>query len=276
VTGDVFRAGPTLRVGVVGCGRVGGAICRSLDEHVTQARLHAIYDVNAANVQAVMWSLKHRPQSMSLAGVIATCDLIVEATNPKVAPDVIRHALDGGKDVLVTNAVAIVGREEFVGIALERGTSIRLACDVLVGLDGVRAAVGGAIESAALTVVGPPAFFASQPAGQRAGLDAVVLDQPKQCFRGTGADALEALPELANAIAVLCFAGRGFGQTTVIAVADPATRDLTCRIAASAAEVSLTTESRIPLPEQGPRASPLVALSAVTALRRAVDSLVVG
>jgi aspartate dehydrogenase len=127
-----------------------------------------------------------------------------------------------------------------------------------------------------LTVTGPAAFFAVQPAGQGYPVSLASLAGPTQVFRGTGADALQALPELANAIAVLCYAGRGFGETTVIAVADPAARDLTCVVAASAGDFTVTAETRIPLPSQGLQASPLVALSAVTALRRAAESLVIG
>jgi len=224
----------------------------------------------------VMWALKQRPQGMTLAGVAATSDLVVEATTIHDAPDVIRVALDNGKDVLVTNPAAMVGREEFARMAAERGVSIRLPCDLLVGLDGVRAVVGGEVQSAVLTVAGPPAFFAAQPAGRKSGLDLRSLADRAQVFYGTGADALQALPELANAIAVLCYAGRGFGQTTVVAHADPATRVLTCRIEGRSGDLSIRSETQLPIPSDGLRASPLVALSAVAALRRAVESLVVG
>ena len=277
MAGNVFAAGGApLRVGVVGCGVVGGAVCRALDANPAGAELHALNDLDAGKVDAVMWELKHRPQSMTLPGVIATCDLIVEATNLQAVPQIVRLAVEGGKDILLTNAAGLVGREDFVRMAVERGTAIRLSCDILVGLDGLRAAAGGEIESATLTVTAAPSFFAAQPAGQASGADPASQGEPTQVFRGTGADALQAMPELANPIAVLCYAGRGFGETTVIGVADPAARDLACRIEVTAAEGSVSGESRIPLTAEGPRGSALVALSAVAALRRVVESLVVG
>ena len=123
-----------LRVGVVGCGMVGGAICRSVDARPLEAELHAVHDLDATKVQALMWSLKHRAQSMTLPGVAATCDLVVEATNPQSAPDIIRHALDGGCDVLVTNPAALADREDLVRMATERGTR-RLAKNSTRGLN---------------------------------------------------------------------------------------------------------------------------------------------
>ena len=204
----ISSLGPFMRVGVVGCGRVGRTIVFAIDAGRVRADLAAICDTNADRVQDLIFRLKRPTRSMSLQGLVASVDLVVEATNRHSAPAIIMAALDGGKDVLVTNTAAILARDDFSRIAHDRGLTIFAANSLLTGANALNAAPAAA-ASVTLTITCPPLVIEDAPFLR--GRELKASDRPQMVFQGEAADALVAFPGLANIIAAATIGAGGAG-----------------------------------------------------------------
>lgn len=196
----VGSIGPFIRVGIVGCGRVGRVIAFAIDTGRVYADLTAICDTNADKVQELMFQLKRPTRSMSLQGLVASVDLVIEATNRHIAPTIIMAALNGGKDVLVTNTAAVLARDDFGRLAHERGLTIFAANALLTGVDALgTAAASPGIAKMTLTLACPPPVLAGAPFLR--GRDLPVGEDAQLVFQGEAGDAMVAFPSLANLVA---------------------------------------------------------------------------
>ena len=199
--------GPFIRVGVVGCGRVGRTICFAIDAGRVHADLAAVCDTDADKVQNLIFQLKRPTRSMSLPGLVASVDLVIEATNRHVAPAVIMAAINGGKDVLVTNPAAILARDDFPRLAHERGLTIFAANALLAGGDALTAAAAMPGADLTLTITCPPRVLADAPFLR--GRELKGAEEPQLVFQGEAGDALAAFPVLANMVAAAAIGARG-------------------------------------------------------------------
>jgi len=200
---------PALRVGVIGCGAVGVAVCRAIDEGQVRAELAAVCDSDAARAQALIWSLKHPTRSMTLAGLIASSQLVVEATNSLAAAAIAVQALDGGCDVMLTNPVAILRKPELVSTAEVRGLAVWVVPALVPGLGEVRALMQSGSGQAALRL-SIPASDADPDLLARA------EESPEGvAFAGTPSEAAIAVPRYENLIAAFAAAGARGGRVEI-------------------------------------------------------------
>jgi aspartate dehydrogenase len=204
-----------LRVGVVGCGAVGSAVCRAIDSGEVPAELVAVCDSDGARAQEVIWSLKHATRSMTLAGLIASSRLVVEATTPLAASSIALQALDGGCDVLLTNPVAVLRKPELRPTAEARSLAIHVVPALVPGVSEIMAVTHGAQGEAVLRI-GLTASEADQAFAVQAapGPDGVA-------FRGTPTEAAQAVPRYENLIALFAAAAGPQRGTVEVAIEPP-------------------------------------------------------
>jgi len=207
MAGHFASLGHFIRVGVVGCGRVGRTVCFAIDGGRVHADLAAICDTNADKVQALLFQLKRPTRSMSLNGLVASVDLVIEATNRHVAPVVMMAALNGGKDVLVTNTAAILARDDFARLARERGLTIFAANTLLTEANALNTAAAVPGASVTLTISCPPPVLADAPFLRGRKLKAE--QEPRLVFQGEAGDAMAAFPMLANIVAAAAIGAAG-------------------------------------------------------------------
>jgi aspartate dehydrogenase len=203
--------GPFMRVGVVGCGRVGSAICRAIDRGAVRADLTAVSDTKADRCESLVFSLARPVRSMSLPGLAASVDLVVEATNRHVAPVVMMAALNAGKDLLVTNPAALFARDDFARLAFERGLTIFAVNALLTGGSALSTAAAAPGATVNLTLTCPPAVLADAPFLR--GRELPEAGEPQLVFQGAAPDAISAFPRLANLAAAAVI---GAGDTELL------------------------------------------------------------
>ena len=139
-----------LRVGVIGCGTIGGEICLAIDSGLVQAELVGIYDVVAAVSERVARRLRQAPPVLSQEAVIDAADLVVEATSRAVAPGIIRAALDHGRDIMVMSVGGLLAcLDEALALAQRGNRHIYVPTGAIAALDAVtRAALPGRFMAA--------------------------------------------------------------------------------------------------------------------------------
>lgn len=262
--------GQFVQVGVVGCGHTGAAICRAIDDGTVHAVLGAICDTDASKAERLVMGLKRPTRSMSLRGLVASVDLVIEATNRHVAPEIIMTALAGGKGVLVTSVGALLARHDFPRLAQDHDLTIFAVNLLLAGGTALNTAQLTPGATITLTLNCTPDVIGDAPFMRARKLD--LAAGPQLVFQGAPVDAMAAFPALSSLVACAAIgAGAAEALIRVFAHDVPETTELELRVTSG----RQTAVSAVSVPSFGkdPVHPDTVALAAIGALRSATSSL---
>ena len=170
----------------------------------------------------------------------------------------------------------LLPRMHLVRLARQSGARIIIPTGALLGLDAVRAAAEGPVDSVSIETRKPLNGLAGAPYLEKHGIDVMAMTEPTVVFEGNAFDAAVGFPANVNVAAALALAGIGPARTRVKIWADPTvTRTShTIRVEAAAARFTMTIEN-VPS-EENPKTGKLTALSVLACLRGLVSSLKVG
>mgnify|MGYP003323313472 FL=1 len=160
--------------------------------------------------------------------------------------------------------------------AKETGAKIMIPTGALIGLDAVRAAAEGKVESITLTTRKPPMGLVGAPHLIKNNISVKKLTKSKLVFEGTAREGAAGFPANVNVAAALSLAGIGPDRTTLQIWADPSVdRNMhTIEVEADSARFTMTIEN-IPT-EENPKTGKITALSLIATLRRLTAPLVSG
>jgi aspartate dehydrogenase len=265
-----------LKVGIAGLGAIGLPLARALDQGVEGLRLVAVSVRDEAKARANLAGFRHPPRLVPLAALAEEADIVVEAAPAAVFEEVARAAIARGRIFVPSSVGALLPRMHLVEEAKRTGARIVVPTGALLGLDAVRAAAEGAVESVTIQTRKPPRGLAGAPYLERHGIDVSAIAEPTCVFRGNAYDAAQGFPANVNVAAALALAGIGPERTMVEIWADPAqTRNKhTILVEAAAARLSMTIEN-VPS-EENPRTGRITPLSLLACLRGLTSTLKVG
>jgi len=265
----------SMTVAIGGLGAIGLPLARALDAGVEGLTLIAVSARDHAKAEANLARFRSRPRIVALEG-LAEADIVVEAAPAAVFESIARAAIEAGRIFVPASVGALLPRMHLVARARATGARIVVPTGALLGLDAVRAAAEGPVESVTMVTRKPPGGLAGAPHLKRHGIDVSGLTEPLLVFQGNARDAAAGFPANVNVAAALALAGIGPLRTRVEIWADPGvTRNIhTIKVEAAAARFSMTIEN-VPS-EDNPRTGKLTALSVLTCLRGLVSTLKVG
>ncbi|GGK45614.1 aspartate dehydrogenase [Salinarimonas ramus] len=263
-----------LTVGVAGLGGVGARVAQALLAGIPGLALGAISVRDGARARALLAGFEGPIVAPEALG--ETCDIVLEGLPPALFRTVAEPALDQGRTFMPLSVGQLLEHWDLVERARERGARILVPTGALIGLDAVRAAREGTIESVSMVTRKPPAGLAGAPHVVANGISLDGLSEPLLLFSGSVREGVPGFPANLNVAAALSLAGIGPDRTRLEVWADPGvTRNThTIEVEADAARFTMTIEN-VPS-ETNPRTGRITALSAIAALRRLVDPLVVG
>ena len=267
-----------IKVGLIGCGAIGAEVARAIDGEIPQLRLSLILDREKTKIDVLMRELRRKPEiASSIQQLVEKTDLVVEAASSKVVGEVLRCAMEQGKDVLVMSIGGVLEHLDLLErIRKEGKCTIFLPSGAIAGLDGLSAAREKEIESILLTTSKPPQALAGAPYVHQHNIDLKNINKPTLIFEGSAGKAVKAFPKNINVSAALSLAGIGMEKTRVRIIADPTIRKNAHRIQINGVfgemEVML---KNLPSPTN-PKTSYLAALSAVATLKKMVNSVKIG
>jgi aspartate dehydrogenase len=262
-------------VGVVGLGVIGRAVCRALDTGLDGCALVGATARDQGRGEAFLKSLATRPPYLPIDDLIASSDLLVEASTQAHLAEWAPKALAAGKDLMILSCGALLAHQEWVALARERDARILVPSGAIGGLDAVKAACVGRVGSVTMETRKPPAGLAGAPGVVARGIDLAALTEPTLIFEGPATDAVPAFPANVNVLAALSLAGVGPARTTIRLYAVPGLTRNTHRITVEgdAGRVSVEIEN---VPSENPRTGRLSSLSAIAMLRDLHATLRVG
>jgi len=265
-----------LTVAIGGFGAIGMAVARRLDAGIGGLRLAAVSarDVRAAAGRMAAFA---RPVPVVAAGELAAHgDIVVECAPAAVFAEIAEPALKAGRIFMPLSVGQLLSHPEYEDLAREFGARIIAPTGALLGLDAVRAAAEGTIESVTMVTRKPPQGLAGAPYLEEQGISLDGLTAPLKIFDGTAREGAKGFPANVNVAAALSLAGIGPDRTRLQIWADPAvTRNThTIRVEADSVRFEMTIEN-VPS-EENPRTGKLTALSVIAALKGLVAPLKIG
>ena len=265
----------TRTVAIAGLGAIGLPLARALDAGVDGLALVAVAVRDRAKAAVRLDGFRAPPRLVEIAA-LAEADIVVEAAPAAVFEPIALAAIEAGRIFVPASVGALLPRMHLVYRAQATGARIIVPTGALLGLDAVRAAAEGPVESVTMVTRKPPSGLAGAPYLERHGIQVLGLTEPLCVFRGNALDAAAGFPANVNVAAALALAGIGPQRTQVEIWADPGvTRNThTIRVEAAAARFTMTIEN-VPS-EDNPRTGKLTPLSILACLRGLVSPLKVG
>jgi aspartate dehydrogenase len=265
----------TQTVAIGGLGAIGLKLARALDAGVDGLRLIAVSARDQAKAEANLGDFRTPPRLVPLAE-LAEADIVVEAAPAAIFDQIASPAIEAGRIFVPASVGALLPRMELVRRAHETGARIVVPTGALLGLDAVRAAAEGPIDSVTIESRKPPAGLEGAPYLMQHGIDVRGINAPQRVFAGNAFDAAAGFPANVNVAAALALAGIGPARTRVEIWADPTiNRNIhTIRVEAEAARFTMTIEN-VPS-DENPRTGRITALSMLACLRGLVSTLKVG
>ncbi|MBT5265372.1 MAG: aspartate dehydrogenase [Rhodospirillaceae bacterium] len=266
-----------LRVCIGGLGAIGLTLARALDNGELPGLVLAA--VSARDVEKAsrnMASFANPAPVVSLAKLAELGDVVVECAPAAVFREVGEAAVRAGRIFLPISVGALLQNMDLVDIARETGARISVPTGALIGLDAVRAAAEGTIESVTLVTRKPPLGLKGAPYLVENNISVDGLNEPKRVFSGNAREGAVGFPANVNVAAALSLAGIGPDETKLEIWADPdVDRNMhTITVEADSARFSMSIEN-IPT-EENPKTGKITALSILAALRRLTAPMVAG
>jgi len=262
-------------VAIGGLGAIGLKLARALDAGVEGLRLVAVAARDPAKAESNLRGFRDPPCVVALDR-LAEADIVVEAAPAAVFESIALAAIEAGRVFVPASVGALLPRMHLVERARETGARIVVPTGALLGLDAVRAAAEGYVESVTIESRKPPRGLAGAPYLVQHGIEVSGITAPKRVFEGNAFDAAAGFPANVNVAAALALAGIGPARTRVEIWADPGIdrNTHTIRVEADSARFTMTIEN-VPS-EENPRTGQITALSMLACLRGLVATLKVG
>ncbi len=264
-------------IGIIGCGAIGAALAEYLERELKSCVAKIVLcDSDHGKTEILAGKFTDAVVAGGIAETVDTADLIIEAASARVVPDLLQQAVDKGKDILVMSIGGVLGNEGLLEKAREKGIKVMLPSGAIAGVDAVKAANIGGIESVTLTTRKAPGAVKGAPYLFEKNIDVEALTGETVVFEGNALDAIKGFPKNINVSALLSIAGIGAEKTKVRIVVSPDyTRNIhEIEVKGKAGIITARTEN-VPSPSN-PKTSYLAALAAMAALRGYFDSVRVG
>jgi aspartate dehydrogenase len=267
-----------LKIGILGLGAIGRAIAMALDKREVEAELVALADQDHARAEALSSELSSHPAVVCTSKMIKRCDLAVEAASQAALAEFVPKALAHSRDMLIMSVGGLLGREQWLREAHEKGCRIYAPSGAIAGLDGIKSASIGRIESALLTSRKPVAALKGSKYVVERNLPLDSFQEDTVIFEGLAEEAAHAFPATSNVAASLRLAVDPAVPVPVRVrvVAVPGGNENVHEIRVQGEFGRLTVKVENVPSNSNPRTSQLAAFSAIATLKNLTRSLRVG
>jgi aspartate dehydrogenase len=213
-----------VRIGIVGCGTIGSSLARAIQDGRIPAVLAGLSSRTRSRAETLAAGLHPVPPVLGLRELVQSSDLVAEAATIDAVADIVPACLAEKRDVFVVSVGGLLGREEWFRRAAAQGSRILVPSGAIAGLDGVRAAALGRVDSVTITTRKPPRGLAGAPYVVEHEIDLDGFTEETLIFEGSAREACQGFPSNVNVSAALSLAGIGPERTRVRIFVSPAGR----------------------------------------------------
>jgi aspartate dehydrogenase len=265
-----------MRVGIVGLGTIGRALCQAIDRGEIAVQLAAVTTRHHERAKPFLQSLGHQPPLLALEELVSSSELVIEAATHEALETIAPCRLCQGKDLMVLSVGGLLEHDEWVNLARQTGSRIYVPSGAIVGLDGVKGAAIGRITAVTMTSRKPPKALAGAPFVVEHRIDLDGFTQETLLFEGSAREACRGFPANVNISAALSLAGIGADRTRIRVIVVPSgTRNVhDIEVVGEFGRFSIHLENEPS--ETNPRTGKLTYLSTLAMLKGLANPLQVG
>jgi aspartate dehydrogenase len=257
-------------------GTIGQAIAQAIDAGDMAVSLRAIASRDVDKARQFAAALRYQPAVLPLDQLIAACDLVIEAATQEALSAIAPPTLAAGKDLMVLSVGGLLDHPEWPDLAARHRCRIYVPSGAIVGLDGVKGACIGHIDSVTITSRKPPKGLAGAPYIEEQGIDVFALSTETVIFEGTAREACKGFPANVNVSAALSLAGIGPDQTRMRILVAPGSTRNTHDVEVIGEFGRLTTRIENVPSDTNPRTGKLSYLSAIAMLKELTSPVRIG
>ena len=266
-----------LKIAVGGLGAVGLPVARFLiDGACGGLSLSAVSASSEASAREKLGDRVAGVVVCNAGGLAEHADVVVECLPPDLFRSVAEPTLKSGKILMPLSVTQLLAHWDLVAEAEKTGARVIVPTGALLGLDAVRAAAEGDLQSVKMQTRKPPAGLANAPFVREQGIDLSNLGEPKLLYEGSVRDAAQKFPANVNVSVALSLAGLGPDLTRYEIWADPSVTRNTHSISVEGAEVAFDMSIAGVPSEENPATGKLTPLSTIAALKGLVQTVKVG
>ena len=102
-------------IALVGCGVIGSQLAEEASKNLSQyiGRIY-LFDADSAKLGDLSRKIAFSEKASSLEEAIDRSDLIVEAASPAVSRELLKIAVDAGKDIMLMSIGGVLGKEDLL------------------------------------------------------------------------------------------------------------------------------------------------------------------
>ncbi|MCX6777812.1 MAG: aspartate dehydrogenase [Candidatus Micrarchaeota archaeon] len=251
-----------LKIGILGCGAIGGFVARNLAKgRVKGAELAGVMDKEGEKAESLARECKAKAFA-DVETMATACDVVVEAASGQAVRDHAKAILEHARLVMMSSGALMDGKLMAVlrKTAEKHGTKLIIPSGALAGIDGLCAARGA--RKARLTTIKSPASLG------------ITTKTKRIVFKGPASRAARIFPKNIN-IAASASLAVGMDIEVVI-MADPKAKRNThvLEVEGLFGKISVRAENE-PL-RDNPKSSELAAMACLAAIRRISEAVEIG
>ncbi len=146
------------KIGIVGCGAIGGEIARAVDSGNLKYELASLCDIHQENALALKAGItRFSPAVVSLDALAMGCDVVFEAAHPDAVSGVVNACKGLSRTIVV---MSVGGIPEISPVAFEElsksDSKLYLPSGAMGGVDAILAMREAGLVSVSLTTTKPP------------------------------------------------------------------------------------------------------------------------
>jgi len=272
-----MMTGKRLRIGIIGCGTIGTEIAMACqDKLADRIDLAAICDIDKEKAGLLNKALTKKVPILDLNNITKNTDLVIEAASAKISAEVVEKCISKRRDCLIMSVGGLIGREELLESARKNGVRVYIPSGAICGIDGLKSASAGKIDSVTLTTRKPPRGLIGAPYLKEKNIDISNIKEETMIFEGSAEEAIKGFPQNVNVSAVLSLAGIGAKRTRVRIVTSPFYTANTHEVEVAGEFGRIVTRAENLPSKTNPKTSALAIFSAITTLSCITDSVRIG
>lgn len=266
-----------IRIGIIGCGTIGLEIAKAcVGELSDRVQLAGVCDEDDKKISNLRKALGKKVASLRMDDLIKRVDLVIESASARVSVEVVKKCIRAKRDCFVMSVGGLLGREDIFKEAEKKKVAIYLPSGAICGIDGLKSASWGRIDSVSLITRKPPRGLEGAPYLVERGVDLKNLTGETVVFDGTAGEAVKGFPQNVNVSAVLSLAGIGSKKTRVKIVTSPDYTKNIHEIEVSGEFGNIKTRTENIPSRSNPKTSSLAIFSAIATLKGITGSVKIG
>lgn len=253
-----------MKVGILGCGAIANIITNFAVEGKLGVDLKFFFDRDMERAENLA-SQVDGTVVLDIENMLDKVDLVIEAASPQAVSETVPKVLEYGVDVIIMSIGALMDyelRKRLENLASENNAKLYAPSGAIVGLDGIKAASIGKIESATLVTRKPPRSLG------------VSAEKETILYQGKAGDAVLKFPMNINVAAALSLACDR--EIDVKIIADPSVNRNMHEVHVVGDFGEITTITKNIRCSINPKTSVMAAYSAIKLLKSLNETLRIG